>query len=773
MHTCSTEDVIQPILQVGATKKGFLICRRKSSISLYKLGRPTSSDVKHASSTISVCKIQSETFPFTSVDIYKREYVVANTERELRVFDIRGSDAKLEGILPRSPGCTYPNNWNSVVYWRGNSGMVMFADVCGVSAVDLKDGTISLVSFWCPRPYLESCERLSFLCQSTFTPDVWYVGTTHHLLGLDTRWTGDRGWVFRVSHHMNAVPMYCATKCVGTSETLVFGDQACNQVRSLVITWKTRSSNSRPFVSPYVSFVNTPLNTLHEARLKGELLSVGLTKRFDNNLNGLCFVPLSPVHPDNQAQRGLTLFSLRSSGDIFMQDMEQESVLKIRSQPIQKSEITDQDEGSLGNEPQNASQLLDRAQMNSTMGNESQYLILNEYDEQTVNETQLSDTHTEDLCGRLLLDENSRSGENLSNSNSDCLRSNKSSEIEERQTSDPNSNEKEEKEVEKGREEEEEGSNMGVADFNRFMLAAFASQNDESSEIEEGQTSDPNSNEKEKEVEKGREEEEEEESNRGVAEFNSMLAAFASQNEELGEENDIPAASQEDLFASPPKASSTQTPAFPPSPSLANQNTSLTQEQSEVTRSHSKSCRNESLSSRELSSLSSWCRELAERTSARQSPLWAGENVEFVDLFSPTHDLHHPLTRAPSDNTSTLLTNALADLTLSGLNVEILKCRDPIFESITTWSDDSSSEEGEDNRLFVDSINRVSQDSMNRSIEGETDERHLETIDADTMKELYLESDTDDESVSTRQAYFPKNARENPTRRIGNGLNRG
>ncbi|KAI5716590.1 hypothetical protein M8J76_009094 [Diaphorina citri] len=335
-HHCRLNS-LQPVLQLVATKGGIIGVRKKSSISVLKMAR----DENGTLSTTLINTIESFVHPYTSIDIHKHYLLVTNTARELEAYSVKKRTPKLEGTVRSHSDCTYCNKWNSVAYWKG-SDMALFVDVCGISVVDLKSANLNLVSFWCFRAFLENCERLCVVTPSQISPDLVYIGTTHRVFGLNTEKMDAKAVLFRVTHHMSAVPLYCAVRSVDdTQETLVLGDQALNQMRSLVIKFDARE---RPSCPAYVTYVNTPLDTLHQARLRGELLNGALSKRgellngalakrFDNNLMGLSFLPPAPAtgSNDDHAHRRLTLFSLRSSGDIFHQDMSQDLLRPSRN----------------------------------------------------------------------------------------------------------------------------------------------------------------------------------------------------------------------------------------------------------------------------------------------------------------------------------------------------------------------------------------------------------------------------------------------------------
>lgn len=333
IHRCSLNN-LQPVMQLVATRRGLIGVRKKSTIFVLKLEGLE----EHSLSTTLVLTLSSTKYPYTSIDLHKRELIVTNTARQLQVYNVKSSRPKLEGMVRKHEGCSYDCQWNSVAYARGSPGVAMFADICGVSAVDLSSPSLNFIDKWCTRQYFESCERVTLVQQSSYDLDLWYLATTHHVFGLKTSKSGESAFLFRVSHFMAAVPLYCTLKRVDNNETLVLGDQACNQPRSIIVKWDP--NGPKPSVSSLANYVNTPLDTLAQARERGQLLRSCVTKRFNNNLAGLTFLPTPDKSPDpvsHHAHRRLTLFSLRSSGDVFHQDMTQEPLLESEDSSLNRT----------------------------------------------------------------------------------------------------------------------------------------------------------------------------------------------------------------------------------------------------------------------------------------------------------------------------------------------------------------------------------------------------------------------------------------------------
>lgn len=72
--------------------------------------------------------------------------------------------------------------------------------------------SLNFIDKWCTRQYFESCERVTLVQQSSYDLDLWYLATTHHVFGLKTSKSGESAFLFRVSHFMAAVPLYCTLK---------------------------------------------------------------------------------------------------------------------------------------------------------------------------------------------------------------------------------------------------------------------------------------------------------------------------------------------------------------------------------------------------------------------------------------------------------------------------------------------------------------------------------------------------------------------------------
>ncbi|XP_017300630.1 uncharacterized protein LOC103511838 [Diaphorina citri] len=123
----------------------------------------------------------------------------------------------------------------------------------------------------------------------------------------------------------------------------------------------------------------------------------------------------------------------------------------------------------------------------------------------------------------------------------------------------------------------------------------------------------------------------------------------------------------------------------------------------------------------ELEMLRKWRKDFDQRELTRNKPMYGGRNRMFRDIFSEDPPPSHP-----SQDTSSL-TTSLSDLSLSGIDINILKYKDAIFESVTCWTDDSTDEE--DNRS-IDNSNRLFDDAINRSDE--------EQVEADTLRDLYV-----------------------------------
>lgn len=109
---------------------------------------------------------------------------------------------------------------------------------------------------------------------------------------------------------------------------------------------------------------------------------------------------------------------------------------------------------------------------------------------------------------------------------------------------------------------------------------------------------------------------------------------------------------------------------------------------------------------------------------------------QLSDLFDPTPcqpPADDPQPSIPTQpDTHRTLASALLDLRNCGLNTNILKCKDKVFESITCWSDDTSDEERIDCRFETPDGNRSDAESILEEVQ--------ETVEADTLRDLYVES---------------------------------
>ncbi|XP_017300621.1 uncharacterized protein LOC103511840 isoform X2 [Diaphorina citri] len=472
--------------------------------------------------------------------------------------------------------------------------------------------------------------------------------------------------LFRVTHHMSAVPLYCAVRSVDdTQETLVLGDQALNQMRSLVIKFDARE---RPSCPAYVTYVNTPLDTLHQARLRGELLNGALAKRFDNNLMGLSFLPPAPAtgSNDDHAHRRLTLFSLRSSGDIFHQDMSQDLLRPSRNK------ISLSDNRSKISPGDNQSKISPDNQSNiSPSDNQSK---ISSDDKQKSEESRISEKALDTALPCFTSQIHSNSGQlspilfqsqDLLESSGPIVPSFPESDTISLELSRPPHDQTRSSEPIRSSVEGRVNSESivcGETVKSESMLADNAR-----SHSDEARGSDHH---REEEI--------------GFDESQSMIADDA-------------------------------------------------RSQSDQTRISTKSGShpNRSMNDEELEMLRKWRKDFDQRELTRNKPMYGGTNRMFRDIFSEDPPPSHP-----SQDTSSL-TTSLSDLSLSGIDINILKYKDAIFESVTCWTDDSTDEE--DNRL-IDNSNRLFDDSINRSDE--------EQVEADTLRDLYVLSDSDESNMA-------------------------
>lgn len=315
--------------------------RQKNSIKIYSFDPDSETIVQK------LCGMSS-TVPYVTGSFHRKEkntFVTVDAEKDLQIWDIEEKKLKCTSVLETHNNLT--DNWSCIRNFNRNT--FVHTDRCHLNIIDIRGRPVETMieSKFCMKNTFEICDQISSLCCSGFG-NLIYLGTDHHLIGVDIRKIGGNfniDPVIKQTHNLKGTPNILKSVIYNENiEFLLIASQLVGDNRIC-----TNMINGTSYYSDYLPYTpKSVLNSLEFSQMNGKCIDPKMDYKNHFNHTNVGMIMY-------KSKDGFYVLTENSLGDVFKQKLVKEidhreseipiiferETLKLLSAKERKIQITD------------------------------------------------------------------------------------------------------------------------------------------------------------------------------------------------------------------------------------------------------------------------------------------------------------------------------------------------------------------------------------------------------------------------------------------------